>query len=306
MEAETERPDAVVGFTRIEVEGETYIRNPNGDLRRLSDRAVALLEKLATGELPEDDLEGTPKELVGQLREEGYLRPDEPVVRLVPPDDIRLWPRVVAFVVLFGLSLFGIWTVLPGVFSTDGIFSDPALYAPETIGLVAVLVALTVAIHELGHCLASKPFLDPSLRLGFVNGVLLTVVTDATEAWMLPRNRRRWITLAGPFVEVVWLLVVLAIYVLLLPGNLVLEVTMVASVSQLLFSLNPLIHGDGYLLMIDTFDVVDLRTRGTADLRERNASLAAGYVVLSYGFGVFVLLSTLLYAADFFDLFAYF
>lgn len=305
MESEIERPDAVVGFTKVEIGEETYIRNPDGDLKRISDRAVALLEKLTTGDVTKEDLEGTPRELVEQLEAEGYLRPDTPVVRLIPPDDIRLWPRTLLFVAFFGLSLLAIWAVLPGIFSADGIFSKSALYTPMRIGLVVFLVAITVAIHETGHYLASKPFLDPSLRLGVVNGVLLTVVTDATEAWILPRNRRRWITLAGPFVEVVWLLAVIAIYYLFLPESVVLEATIVVIVSQLFFALNPLIHGDGYLLMIDTFGVVDLRTKGVEDLRERDLSLAATYVVLSYTFGVLVLLSSFVYAAHFFDLFEY-
>lgn len=302
MDSEIERPDAAVGYTKIEVGGETYIRNPDGDLRRVSDRATALLEKLATGEIALDDLEGTPRELTEQLQAEGYLRPDEPVRRLVPPDDIRLWPRTALFVGLFGLALAAVWTLLPEVFSTDSVFFDPALYTPARIGLVAALVALTIAIHEVGHYLASEPYLDPSLGFGVVNGVLLTVVTDATGAWMLPRNRRRWITLAGPFVEVVWLLGLIATYYLFLPGSLVLEATIVVSISQLSFSLNPLIHGDGYLLLMDTFDVVDLRSKGIEDLRARDPSLAAGYVVLSYGFGVFVLLSSVAFAAHYFDL----
>lgn len=302
MNSEIERPDAAVGFTKIEVGRETYIRNSDGDLRRVSDRAIALLEKLATGEVELDDLEGTPRELTKQLQTEGYLRPDDPVRRLVPPDDIRLWPRAVLFVALLGLVLGAIWILLPGVFSADSVFFDPALYTPERIGLVAFLVALTVAIHELGHYVASKPYVDPTLGFGVVNGVLLTVVTDATGGWMLPRNRRRWITLAGPFVEVVWLLGVIGTYYLFLPGSLVLEATIVVSISQLFFSLNPLVHGDGYLLLIDTLDIADLRSKGIDDLRAREPSLAAGYVVLSYGFGVFVLLSSAVFAVHYFDL----
>jgi hypothetical protein len=99
-------------------------------------------------------------------------------------------------------------------------------------------------------------------------------------------------------VELVWLVGLVVAYYVAFPESLALNVFIFSTVGSILFSINPLIHGDGYWMLVDGFDLVNLRKRGIADLRERRVSLAAAYVVVSYSFGgaVFVFsASSLLY-----------
>ncbi|WP_276301542.1 hypothetical protein [Halorussus lipolyticus] len=286
MERITERDESPIGYTWGESDDTYFLRNPEGGFRGVSENALKLLEALADGEVVRDDLDGEALALVERLEDKGYLRKDAPVVRIVEPDDIRLWPRFLAFVVLLGIGVFATVREIAVLGRLD------ELLTPVRLSLFAGLTVVSLIIHEGGHYLASRRFIDPSVDVGTVNGILPVLKTNTDGAWMLPRNRRRWISLAGPFVELVWLVVVLGVELVVGP-SLVLDALVVTTVGRVLLSLNPLIHGDGYWLMVDTFGWVNLRTRGIRDLYERRTSAAAGYVVLSYSLPVVVLLASL-------------
>lgn len=293
MEREVEMDDTSVGFTWGEADGEYYLKSPDGGLRRLSDDGWKLLRALARGEISIDDLEGNPRKIVGELESEGYVRRDEPVVELREPDPIRLWPRLFLFVGLVALGAVVAWAEFPKLLGPSELTRPSRLVPFVGLGLV------TVGVHEAGHYLASKPYFDPSIRVGFVNAVIPSVITETTEAWILPRNHRLWITLAGPFAQILWTLVVAVVARLAFPESALLSTFVVTMVVGTVFVLNPLIHGDGYLLLIDAFDVVDLRTTGLDHLRNRTVSLPAVYVVLSYGFGIGMALLMVASAASF-------
>lgn len=282
MSERVEREEAAVGYTWGVAEGDRYLRNPDGELKRVSDDAFRLVEALADGSVSKADLDGGTLRLVDGLEDEGYLRRDAPVVQIVPPDDIPILPQIVAFVVLLGFGVYAAILEQPELRPTLGL---------QTTGQLLALAGLTVvslAIHETGHYVAGRSHLDPSVRIGFVNGVIPAVITDTTGAWLLPRNRRRWISLAGPLVELAWLMIVLLVHYLVFPESLVLGSLVVVIVGHVTFSINPLIHGDGYWLLLDTFDIVDLRNHGIEDLKSYKPTLAAAYVVASYGFGAFI------------------
>ena len=280
LQRDVEMDDTPVGFTWGKADGDYYLKSPDGGLRRLSDDGWKLLRALAQGDVSIDELEGTPREIVDELESEGYIRPNEPVVELLEPDPIRLWPRVVLFVGLVAIGAIVAWAEVPKLLGPNELTKPSRLVPFVGLGLV------TVAVHEAGHYLASKPYFDPSIRVGLVNAVIPSVITETTEAWILPRAHRLWITLAGPFAQILWTLVVAAVARLAFPESALLSTFVVTMVAGTVFVLNPLIHGDGYLLLVDAFDVVDLRTTGLDHLRERTLSLPAVYVVLSYGFGI--------------------
>lgn len=297
MNRTVEREDPQLGFRWGESEGTYYLEHPDGDgYRRVSEDALTLLRKLASGEVARADLDRNRNaaDLVDRLERNGYLDPDAPVVRVEEPPDIRLWPRTAVFVVLLAVGLYAGWVES----TTLGGYAE--LFDPTNLATLAVLTGVSVAAHEAAHYVVARRFVDPSVRLGLVNAVLPAFITDTTGAWALPRNRRRWITLAGPYVEL-WLLAGFAtLHYLAFPDSVVLGATVLALVGHILFSLNPLVHGDGYWLLTDTLGVVNLRTRGLDDLRSRTPSLAAGYVVVSYAYGIATLVVSVVLAYRFF------
>lgn len=296
MHREIRQKDPEIGFTWVESEGEYYTRNPNGDLKRLSADGLTFLQELANGTLSPDDLSETAEQLVEQLKTENYLRDDTPVVELIPPDDIKLWPRLLIFFVLGGVSVFA--TVLE--LSAPG--ASESLFTPLRLVLLGIMTFSIIAIHECGHYLASKQYINPTIRVGTVNGIIPAAITETTGAWMLPRNRRLWIHLAGPFLHLVWLQAILVVHYLLVPQSVVLDFVVLLATFSALFSFNPLIHGDGYWFLSDWFNIVGLRRRGITDLQNHELTRAAGYVLVSYAYAGVVMLGSVVSAAYFFGL----
>jgi len=277
--------DAAYGFAYAEANGDRYLRNDDGELRRVSADAFDLLRALATGEVDREALPETASGIVDDLVAAGFLRADEPVVELHPPDDIRLWPRLLAFFALYAAA------VPAGLHAFDTIRPIEQLLDPLVVAGILVLAAVSVAVHEAGHHFAARPYLDPDVRFGRLNGVVPAVITDTTGAWLLPRNRRLWITLAGPFAHLAFTWACVAATATVAPGNLPLHFIVLGNLVQVFSSMNPLIHGDGYLLAIDALGAEELKTRGIDDVRARDPTLAAGYVVLSYAYGVLSMVS---------------
>lgn len=280
MKTETQRPDPEVGYTWGQSGDSYFVRNPDGDFRRVSENAMQLLEALADGEIATDDLDGGAATLAEQLEDEGYFGPDRPVERIVTPSDVPLWPRSVLFFLLLGVVAYA---AIPEFVALAAL---PSVLSPSVIVTVGGLLVTGIAIHESGHHLAAREYLDPSFRFQRVNGVIPTVATNTSGAWMLPKNRRRWISLAGPFAELLWVLAIVVVRHAFFPANTALGLYLVTAVTGFAFTLNPLIHGDGYWLLVDTFDVVNLRKRGLSDLRNSEFTRAATYAAVSYLYGI--------------------
>lgn len=272
--------DAAYGFAWADADGDRYLRNDAGELRRVSDDAFDLLRALATGDVEREALPETASGIVDDLVAAGFVEPNAPVVELHPPVDIRLWPRLLAFFALYAAA------IPAGLHAFDTIQPFSQLLDPVVVPSILVLAAVSVAVHEAGHHYAARPYLDPDVRFGRLNGVVPAVITDTTGAWLLPRNRRLWITLAGPFAHLAFTWVLIAATYTVAPASLPLHFIVLGNLVQVFSSMNPLIHGDGYLIAVDALGAEELKTRGLDDLRAREPTLAAGYVVLSYGYGV--------------------
>lgn len=280
---ETTVRDAEIGFTWGETDQISYLRNDDGDLRGVSEDVIRLLQDLATGDVERGALPEVEADVVDRLERQGYVREDGHVERVHTPEDIRFWPRAVLFVGLFSLLATVAAREARGLV---GAFSE---VTPVTIGTILVLLVAGILIHEGGHYLASRPFFEPSIRISTINGVIPSVCTTTQKAWMLPRNRTRWINLAGPMAELVFALVVVGTSLAVGGPGLAVRIFAVMTTFQIVSSLLPVFHGDGYWLLVDTFNMVNLKKRGTADVRDRQLSWASAYVVGSYGFAaVFV------------------
>lgn len=303
MRTVTEIEDAAYGYTWCETDGRHYLRGEDGEFREVNQQALDLLHLFAEGELTRDALERqvdggesvideasatTPEEVLDFLDgylDDGVVREGGTVTRLVPPDDVRLWPQVVAFLVPL--------VVILSVFLQNLDQLRRLAVDPPSLWIVAATVPIALlfaGVHELGHYVTSRPYFDVSMRVDTVNGIVPSFVTDTTGAWMLPPNRRVWINLAGPLTE---LLAALPVVWLVVRGTAepLAILTLSVIVSHVVFALNPLIHGDGYWILCDLFDLVNVRSRGIDALHSRDPSWAALYVVASYGFGAVVVAS---------------
>ncbi len=280
MNTEIERRDPELGYTWGRADGDYFLRNPDGDLRGVSVNAMKLLEDMADGDVTRADLDGGALKLFESLESDGFVGPDRPVVRVETPDDVRFWPRLFLFVALLGAITYVHASRVPSLEEVR------AALTPLGISALMALTVVGIAVHETGHYLESRRYFQPSVRIGTINGVIPAVITNTDGAWMLPRNRRRWISLAGPFAELLWLVGIVVVYYALFPSSTVLNLLVLGTISSIVLSLNPLVHGDGYWLLVDTFGVMNLKSRGIEDLSDRRLSFAATYAVASYSFGV--------------------
>lgn len=143
--------------------------------------------------------------------------------------------------------------------------------APENLILLYAAFFVTKFLHELGHGFACRKFGGEVHTLGVMLLVFSPVpYVDVTSAWaQRSRARRMWVGAAGMYVEL--FVAALATFVWAQTGagvvnSIAYNVMFVASVSTLLFNLNPLLRFDGYYILSDLVDAPNLHTRSQAQL----------------------------------------
>jgi putative peptide zinc metalloprotease protein len=197
---------------------------------------------------------------------------------LFDPDRLlqRLLPALRAIFSIPGAILW-LAVVLAGVkvvVDHAGEFTASSLdaLAPDRLLVLYAATVLAKVVHEFGHACACR-------RLGgevHVMGVMLMIFTpmpyvDTTSSWSL---RSRWaralVGAAGMIAEL--FLAALAAFVWAATGEGVLHalafnVILVASVSTLLFNLNPLLRFDGYYILSDLLEIPNLQMRAMRQLQ---------------------------------------
>lgn len=290
LETEVEKTDTRYGFTWGAIDGKYRIRSPDKKFKQVPKVVIdTLKEKSSDTSIDEliaetDEQDPDAANVLREMYENDFIREGAPIERLLPPDDIQIWHRALGVGVLLCLvGVLWVGTVLRLV----GPFLDrPIQYLIDAIPVLIPLVVCSVVVHEIGHYYAAwKQGLDPSFGTSMINGMIPAVVTRTHDGWSLPRNRRMWNTLAGPTYGLVWTLVVFTLYYTVLPYPGVAVAALLCFNLQF-GALNPLFHGDGYLLMTDLLDERNVRARGIGDLRERRPTWQAAYVAVSYGFVV--------------------
>jgi putative peptide zinc metalloprotease protein len=142
--------------------------------------------------------------------------------------------------------------------------------------LLAVTLAVTKVIHELGHGLACRRFGGQCHEMG----VMLLVLTpclycNVSDAWMIPSKWKRiFVSAAGMYVELALAAVAVFVWWCSQPGfinSMALNLIFVSGVSTLLFNLNPLLKFDGYYILADFLEIPNLRQKATK-LLQRVAS----------------------------------
>lgn len=146
------------------------------------------------------------------------------------------------------------------------------LLAPGNLGLLYAGVLVAKVIHEFGHAAACKRFGGEVHKMGvmLLLGAPLPYV-DASASWGFRHRRERaFVGAAGVICELAVACVAVLVWAHTAPGAvnaLAFDVIFVASVSTLVFNLNPLLRFDGYHILVDLSGFPNLFQRSREQLR---------------------------------------
>lgn len=194
--------------------------------------------------------------------------------------------------------------------------------SPDNLILLYVGLVFTKILHELGHAVVCRRFGGEVHTLG----VMLLVFTplpymDATASWSFrSRKKRVLVGAAGMLTEL--FVAALATFVWANSGagvlhGLAYNIMFIASVSTLIFNINPLLRFDGYYILSDLLDIPNLHTRAKLFLTHiieyycfgcqtsispaksrREAWILAIFGVLSFIYRVIVFTGIIFFVAD--------
>ena len=197
---------------------------------------------------------------------------------LIDPD--RALERAMPFIrVLFGpvgaamyavLVLLGLKALLDESYH---LFDQSAgLLAPANLGLLYVGMVIAKLVHEFGHAAACKRYGGEVHKMGVMMLMFAPLpYMDATASWgFRSRAQRMLVGASGVLSELAVAAVAALIWSHTAPGvlnALAYNVIFVASVSTVLFNLNPLMRFDGYHMLVDFLDVPNLFQRSRDQLK---------------------------------------
>lgn len=197
---------------------------------------------------------------------------------LLDPDRflLRVLPVLGKLVSPFGALL---WCVVVGAGLKVAIDHFDALrqqgegvLASNNLFLLYTGLVLIKAVHEFGHALFCRRFGGEV----HVLGVMLMIFTpmpyvDATSSWSFRRRSHRVLVgAAGMITELFFAALAVFLWANTAPGivhSLAYNLMFVASVSTLIFNLNPLLRFDGYYILSDLLEIPNLNQRATWQLR---------------------------------------
>jgi putative peptide zinc metalloprotease protein len=156
---------------------------------------------------------------------------------------------------------------------SEALFSQGAgLLAPSNLGLLYVGFIIAKVIHELGHAAVCRYFGGEVHKFGVMLLIFAPLpYVDATASWGFRKRGERLLTgSAGVLAELAVAAVAALIWAHTAPGAInaiAYNVIFVASVSSLLFNLNPLLRFDGYHMLVDLIDIPNLFQRSREQLK---------------------------------------
>ena len=142
------------------------------------------------------------------------------------------------------------------------------LLTPSRLGSLAVVLAMTKLLHELGHAITCRRFGGSCHELGLMFLVFTPCLyCDVSDSWMI-KSRWRRIAISGAGVVVELILAALATWLWWFsqPGlmnSLFFNLMIVCSVGTLLFNGNPLLRYDGYFIFSDLVSESNLAQKST-------------------------------------------
>ena len=145
-------------------------------------------------------------------------------------------------------------------------------FTPENIGWLAVMLAATKVLHELGHAFTAKHFGGECHEMG----VMLLMFTpclycNVSDTWM---SRNKWqraaVAAAGMVVELTMAAAATWLWWFSQPGlfnHLCLNVMFIGGVNAVLLNGNPLLRYDGYYILSDLLEIPNLRQKASETLK---------------------------------------
>ncbi|MBT6146267.1 MAG: hypothetical protein HOH74_12595 [Gemmatimonadetes bacterium] len=194
--------------------------------------------------------------------------------------------------------------------------------APDNLLLLYVGLVIVKTLHEFGHAFAVRRFGGEVHTMGVMFLIFSPLpYMDASSAWAFRSKRQRvFVGAAGMVFEVFVAACALLVWANTGPGvvhALMYNLVFVASVSTVLFNINPLLRFDGYYILSDLLDIPNLHQRSSQHLRylvenhafgcrnvetqattSRDAYWYTTFGLLSGVYRVFVFTAILLFVAD--------
>ncbi len=157
--------------------------------------------------------------------------------------------------------------------NADTLFSQSAgILAPSNLGLLYIGFIVAKVVHEFGHAAACRLYGGEVHKMGVMLLIFAPMpYVDATASWgFRHRGQRLLVGAAGVLAELAVAALAALLWAHTAPGvvnSIAYNVIFVASVSSLLFNLNPLLRFDGYHMLVDALDVPNLFQRSRDQLR---------------------------------------
>lgn len=194
--------------------------------------------------------------------------PDRALLACMPLIRVVLGPiGAVSYLVLLALGAKAL------IERSDALFAQGAgVLSPGNLALLYLGFLVSKVVHELGHAAMCRRFGGEVHRLGVMLLIFAPMpYVDATASWgFRHRHQRMLVGAAGVLSELAVAAVAALVWAYTAPGAvnaLAYNVIFVASVSTLLFNLNPLLRFDGYHILVDLIDVPNLFQRSREQLR---------------------------------------
>ncbi len=147
-----------------------------------------------------------------------------------------------------------------------------SVFAPDNFLLLYAAFIVTKAIHEFGHAFLCRALGGEVHRIGVMFMIFSPMpFVDATSSWAF---RSRWhrilVASGGMIFELAFAALAAWVWSTTGPGTLhrfAYNSMVVASVSTLLFNLNPLLRFDGYYILSDLLELPNLASRSLQEVR---------------------------------------
>jgi len=263
-----------------------------GDNAPTQDETIQLLSQLHGADALQCDVPPDTSELLRRHYQQKrntwkrrFMNPMAVRIPLLDPDNFLnrfeslARPLFSWFGMLVWLVVVGWAVILAGVHWPDLTenITDTVL-APHNLLLLGVMFPLVKAIHEFGHAFAAKVWGGEVHEMGIMLLVLMPVpYVDASAASAFREKWKRVIVgAAGMVVELFVAALALFVWLNVEPGvtrAVAYNVMIIASVSTLLFNINPLLRFDGYYILSDLVEIQNLGTRANKYL---------GYLIQRY------------------------
>ena len=196
------------------------------------------------------------------------------------------------------------------------------ILAPTNIALLYAALIIIKALHEFGHAFAVRRFGGEVHTMGVMFLIFNPLpYMDATAAWAFRSKWKRvYVGASGMITELFVAACATFVWANTSPGtlhSLAYNMMFIASVSTILFNINPLLRFDGYYILSDLMDIPNLHNQANQHLRHLVERYAFGYKkstsptatfkesflvtifgILSGIYRIFVFTSILLFVAD--------